>query len=45
MRRKERRRRNEEVVLAGPITEGAYEGLVKLQRCWDDGNESTNEHA
>jgi hypothetical protein len=30
MRREERRRRNEEVMLAGPITEGSYDGLERV---------------
>ena len=30
MRRKERRRRNEEVMLAWPITEVAHEGLERV---------------
>ena len=30
MRREERGRRNKEVVLAGLITEGAYEGLERV---------------
>lgn len=44
MRREGRRRRNEEVMLAGPITEGLMKVWREFQRCSDDGNESANEH-